>query len=70
MTAFGDTKLQILQRFVHKVKDEEITERRFDPVMYLPAMTNNIDMIQLQLTDEKYQPLDLKVSKTIVCLYF
>ena len=69
-TAYGNQKLQILQDFVHNSTGAEIVEKLFNPIVYLPIMSNYIDMIQIQLTDELHQPLPIKDSKTIVTLYF
>ena len=69
-TAYGNQKLQILQDFVHRNTGAEIAQRHFNPIVYLPVMSNYIDMIQIQLTDELHQPLPIKDSKTIVTLYF
>ena len=69
-TAYGNQKLQILQNFVHNSTGDEIIEKHFNPIVYLPVMHNYIDMIQIQLTDDLHQPLPIKDSKTIVTLYF
>ena len=69
-TAFGQHHLQILQSFLHKAKKGLLYEKRFEPIVYLPVKSNYIDMIQLQLTDDNYDPVVIKDSKTLVCLYF
>ena len=69
-TAFGQHHLQILQSFLHKPKTGLLCEKRFQPIMYLPVKSNSIDMIQLQLTDDYYNPICINDSKTVVCLYF
>ena len=45
-------------------------QKLFNPIVYLPVMTNFIDMIQIQLTDKLHQQLPIKDSKTIVTLLF
>lgn len=69
-TSYGQRSLQILQSFLHKEKAESVREKRFEPVVYLPLMSNYINMIEIQVTDENYEPIDLKDFTTIVCLYF
>ena len=69
-TPFGKDSLPILQDFVHVSKAHEMIEKRFHPVIYLPVSTNIIDSIQMQLTDEMRQPVQIFDSKTIVSLYF
>ena len=69
-TGYGQQHLQILQSFLHEPKTPQITEQRFDPIVYLPLMTNYADMIQLQLTDSDYNPVTIPDYQTVVCLYF
>lgn len=69
-TAIGIHKLQILQDFLHHPTGEKIIEKRFDPIVYLPIMTNYMDTINIQLTNEFYKPIPIKDSKTIATLYF
>ena len=69
-TAYGQERLQILQQFVYKPSKKTVIEKRFEPISYLPLMSNNIEMIQIQITDEDYDPLYLLDYTTIVCLYF
>ena len=69
-TAYGQQQLQILQTFLHKPKDVRVIVKHFQPIVYLPLMTNNINMIEMQLTDENYDPVEIDDCTTIVCLYF
>jgi len=69
-TAIGNHRLQILQDFLHNPTGVKIIEKRFDPMVYLPVMTNYMDTINIQLTDESFKPIPIKDSKTIVTLYF
>ena len=69
-TAYGQKRLQILQTFLHEVSKHSIIEKRFEPISYLPLMTNYIDMIQIQITDTNCIPIHLQDFTTIVCLYF
>ena len=69
-TAYGDQHLQILQSFIHKNETAIMTEKRFDPIVYLPLMTNFIDMVEIQLADEDYKPVNINDTKSLVCLYF
>ena len=69
-TAYGRYHLQILQSFLHHPKKGDFIEKQFYPIVYLPLMTNNIDMIELQLTKEDYNPVKTYDFKTLVCLYF
>ena len=70
--AFGSHRIPILQRFLHKHKkpEEQMIEKRFSPMTYLPLMSNFVDKIDIQLTNEMYQPITFPDSKTLVCLYF
>ena len=69
-TAYGQHRLQILQSFVYERSKETVIEKRFQPITYLPLKSNSIDMIQLQVTDINYEPVNLPDATTIVCLYF
>ena len=69
-TAYGQDRLQILQTFVYEGSKKTVIEKRFQPITYLPLMTNNIDMIQLQITNVNYEPVLQPDFTTIVCLYF
>jgi len=69
-TAIGNHKLQILQDFLHNPNGEKIIEKRFDPLVYLPIMSNYMDTLDIQLTDESFKPIPIKDSKTIATLYF
>ena len=69
-TAYGKHHLQILQNFLHKSKGQTLIEKHFDPIMYVPLLNKSIDRIQLQLTTDDYQPINISGSKTLVCLIF
>ena len=69
-TGYGQHRLQILQSFIYERSAQSVIEKRFEPITYLPLMTNNIDMIHLQITDANYEPVNLQDFTTIVCLYF
>ena len=69
-TAYGQQRLQILQTFVYEASQDKVIEKRFQPITYLPLMTNNIDMIHLQITNLNYEPVNLQDCTTIICLYF
>ena len=69
-TAYGQEQLQVLQTFLHKRKNVRVLVKRFQPIIYLPLITNNIDMIEMKLTNEDYEPININDCTTIVCLYF
>jgi len=69
-TAFGKQKMPILRNFHHKSINKLTIEKRFEPIIYLPLANNYIDLIQLQLTNEFYEPIHIRDSKTLVTLYF
>ena len=69
-TALGKSRLPILQSFIHKAKKRTLIEKRFEPIVYLPLMTNYIDMIEIQLVNTDYEPVKIADSKTVLCLYF
>ena len=69
-TAYGEERLQILRSFLHSDEKASMMEKRFDPIVYLPLMTNFIDTVELQLTNEDYFPIKIDDNKTLVCLYF
>ena len=69
-TAYGQHHLQILQNFLHRPNQTDLIEKRFYPIVYLPLMSNTIDMLQLQVTDNRYNPVKFADSKTLMCLYF
>ena len=69
-TAYGKHQRQIFCDFLFKRSKELITETRFYPISFHPIIRNSIDMIEIQVTDEHYKPIQIKDSKTIVTLYF
>ena len=69
-TAYGKHKLPILQNFLHKATETTLIEKVFEPIIFLPVISNIISMIELQLTNEFYQPVPISDSKTIVTLSF
>jgi hypothetical protein len=70
-TAYAQQQLQILQNFLHIDEEEyQLIEKHFDPIVYQPIKSNNMDMIEIQLTDENFKPLKIDDMKTLVCLYF
>ena len=69
-TAYGKHQRQILCDFLHKRNVETITEKRFDPISYHTVARNFIDMIDIQLTDDLFDPISIQDSTTIVTLYF
>lgn len=68
--SYASHQLQILQSFLHDDKHPTLVEHHFEPIMYLPLKSNNIDMIHLQLVNEDFMPVKIKNLKTLVCLYF
>ena len=71
-TMVGKERLPILQDFLHRPMDNvgDIVEKRFNPISYIPLQRSRLDFIHLQLVDEKYRPVKIKDSKTLVTLYF
>lgn len=69
-TAYAQQHLPILRSFLHPNKKTNMIKKRFDPIVYLPVMSNSIDMIQLQLADDSGKAIKLSDTKTLVCLYF
>ena len=69
-TAYGQQHMHMLQSFLHQPKNSLIVTKRFEPIVYLPLLSNYIDMIHLQLTDKDYKPMNINDCTTIVCLYF
>ena len=69
-TSYGNQQRQILSDFLHKRSTEKMTEKEFEPIFYHKVNRNNIDLIHLQLTDDKYNPVAIHDSNTIVTLYF
>ena len=69
-TAYGQQHMPMLQSFLHQPKNSLIVTKRFEPIVYLPLLNNYIDMIEIQLTDKDYKPININDCTTIVCLYF
>ena len=69
-TAYGEHQRPILCDFLHKASNDAINEITFDPISYHAIAKNNMDMVHIQVTDDNYNPLSIKDSKTIVTLYF
>ena len=73
-TGYGQHHTPMLRSFLHNPKksatNSDVIEKHFEPIIYLPLLSNNIDMIDIQLTNAVYQPIDVDDHTTIVCLYF
>ena len=66
-TTHGNKRLPILCDFLHSTGND-ISEKRFDPISYIPIVKPRIDFIHLQLTDDQHKPVKIKDSKTLVTL--
>ena len=69
-TAFGKQKMPILRNFHNESINKLTIEKHFEPIIYLPLANNYIDLIQLQLTNEFYEPIHIRDSKTLVTSTF
>lgn len=70
-TAHGNKHLPILCDFLHNATvEKEMREKRFNPISFIPVVKSRLDFIHLQLTDDQYEHVKIKDTKTIVTLYF
>ena len=68
---YGNHRLQILQDYVHNVDGrEDIIEKRFQPLTFVPVKRNYFDTISIQLMNEHHQQITAKDIKTVVVLHF
>ena len=64
-TAFGK-QMPILRNFHHKSVNKLIIEKRFEPIIYLPLANKYIDLIQFQLTNDFYEPIQTRDRKKLL----
>ena len=61
-------EIQNSEFWKQKNSEEQIIEKHFNPITYLPLVRNFVDKINIQITNEMYQPIAFADSKTIVTL--
>lgn len=69
--SYGTEKENILQEFMHEFnKENVIIEKRFEPISYIPVAQNYIETIGIKLTNDKYIPIKIVDSKTVLVIHF
>ena len=68
---FGIQQLPILREFIHDVTDDSnITEKRFQPVSYIPVSKSHIGEMHISIVDQLAKPIIMKNVKTVLILHF
>lgn len=69
--SYGDEKRYILQQFLHNKTDSNgIIVKRFEPLSFLPILSNFIDQVEIKITNIHDKVINFLDSKTIVLLHF
>ena len=69
--SYGSRKEFIMQQFIHDKEDDYgIVEKRFEPISFIPVARNYMDTIHIKITNESFQPIEIRDSKTILVLHF
>ena len=70
-TAVGKEKLSVFREFIHEFNAESKTlERNFYPIHFIPLQTHFVNEIRMKLTNDEYEPVDIRDAKTVIILHF
>lgn len=69
-TAYGNQHIPFIQSFISQDWQQNVVEKRFNPLVYYPLRTNYITNITINIVNDKDETVKIDDSKTLVVLYF
>ena len=69
-SSYGAQQRHILRGFLHSGGGAAIIEKEFHPIMYHPLKNSVIDDLRIQIVSDKFSPIKVRDSDTIIILHF